>query len=253
MIDYQNMTIKELKDIAQPKSLDETGYFILARKMSFYVTRVLLHTSITANQVSILFLFFSILAALFLFVGLRYENYYYFIGVPVFIWIYIVLDCTDGEIARLKGTSHPMAGKVMDVFCHEIFDNAVVVAVTLAMYLKSMNTLPLIIGLLLMVGKSIDRRLHGTIVRSVRLYEARHNVKMVKPKDSKKPSEQKKRNVVLLAAEYIPYKGVFLLVLFSMLGEKILLSYFMLWAIKFNVKFVYDARRFFKSPETYLK
>ena len=254
MVDYKNMTIPQLREIAQPVNLCETGYWIPLRKISIYVTKLLLPTGLSANQVSIMFLFFSLLAALCLFSGIRYENFYYFLGVPVFIWIYLVLDCTDGEIARLKGTASPFAGKVMDAFCHEIFDNAIVLAVTLGIYLKNFDNLALITGLVLLVGKSINQRLNGTIVRSVRLYEARNPQRVKKEEHTTcDTKEKKKQNIVKYMLNYIPYKGIFLIIFFAMLGDKILMYFFMAWAVKFNLLFIYDARRFFNSPDTFLQ
>lgn len=251
-VEYKNITFEELQKIAQPPNILETGYWIPARKISIHITRLLLHTGITANQVSLTFLFFSLLAAWFLFMGIRFSNYY-FIGTIVFIWMYLVLDCTDGEIARVKGTSHPLTGKVMDAFCHEIFDNAIVIAVTLSIYLKYGNNLVLITGLLLLAGKGIDQRLNSTIIRSVRLYEARHNVTIVKSNEATGANCKSRLNLINTISNYIPYKGILLLMLFAMINEKLLIAYFIIWAIKFNIKFIFDAWRFFKSPETYLK
>lgn len=253
MKDYKNMTIAELREIGQPYNPCDTGYWIPMRKVSIYFTKILLPTRLTANHVSLIFLFFSLLAALCLYMGIRYDNLWYYFGVPVFIITYLILDCTDGEIARIKGTASPVAGKVMDVFCHEIFDNAIVVAVTLGIYFKTHNTNALLIGLLLFVGKSINQRLNGIIVRCVRLYEARNpNKEKKKNQSASCETEPKKKNIFKTILEYIPYKGIYLIIFFALLGDQALLYFYLLWAIKFNIMSIYNAVRFFNSPDTYL-
>ena len=67
-------------------------------KISIYMTWLLLHTSITPNQVTIIELILVILSQIFLFSG---NLWHIFIGLMIF-QLTNLLDCVDGEIARYK-------------------------------------------------------------------------------------------------------------------------------------------------------
>jgi phosphatidylglycerophosphate synthase len=110
-------SIKELRDVCQPKpkssvNTDTYGYRIL-RLISIYITWILLHTNITANQVTAIGIVFGWIG-IFLISIPTYSTI--FIGFAL-IYLYVVSDACDGEIAwyRKKPTQ---AGVYLDQIGH---------------------------------------------------------------------------------------------------------------------------------------
>lgn len=81
---------------------------IFSRPLSFVVTYVLINLGFTANIVSIISIFEALLACAFLIVGGKLLPW----GVALFL-LWDVLDCTDGNIARVKGSAS-LVGEYMD-------------------------------------------------------------------------------------------------------------------------------------------
>lgn len=102
-------SIKELKKICyRPKK--ETGMVLAYRKVSFYFTKLLLYTPISANQVSIISMFIG-LAASFL---LIFNNIILDILAVIMFYMWFMGDFCDGEIARYRGTAGSGIGSFLD-------------------------------------------------------------------------------------------------------------------------------------------
>jgi hypothetical protein len=89
-------TLKDIKKV-QPHSAGFLEIYF-NRKISRYITYVMLKMGITPNQVNFLSFFISVVAAGFLATG----EWSYLIVAAVLIQLSYTLDCCDGEIARLK-------------------------------------------------------------------------------------------------------------------------------------------------------
>jgi phosphatidylglycerophosphate synthase len=89
--------------------LEEWLDLVLYRPLAFLVTKVVAPTSITPNQISVASLFFGLLAGWLLWVGsteaalLAAASYF----------VCNVLDCADGQLARLRGKPSPF-GYIVD-------------------------------------------------------------------------------------------------------------------------------------------
>src|SRR3989338_4585087 len=93
----QNLSISELKRICRKKKDDEQFYaWYVMRKVSIYVTKLLLPTSVTPNQVTVLSITAGMLGGLFYCFG----NDFGFVMGGVMLQLWYLLDCVDGEIAR---------------------------------------------------------------------------------------------------------------------------------------------------------
>ncbi len=103
-------TMKDITRSYTPEKRKKTSIWarIFSRPLSFLVTYVLINLGFTANMVSILSIFEAMLACAFLIIGGKFLP----IGVALFLF-WDVLDCTDGNIARVKGTSS-LVGEYMD-------------------------------------------------------------------------------------------------------------------------------------------
>lgn len=93
-------SIEELKKICyRPKK--ETGMVLAYRKVSFYFTKLLLYTSISANQVSIISMLIGLIASFLLI----FNNIILDILAAIMLFMWFMGDFCDGEIARYKGTA----------------------------------------------------------------------------------------------------------------------------------------------------
>lgn len=112
-------TIAQLRDVSQPK--DHLGRVsgehwlgpLLHRKISIYITWLVVPTRITPNGVTWIFILTGILGGLCLLIP----------GIPgaflalLLIQLQAILDCSDGELARWRRTSSP-AGIFLDSIGH---------------------------------------------------------------------------------------------------------------------------------------
>jgi phosphatidylglycerophosphate synthase len=91
-------TITELRIICQHSLStwsEQPWIFLQIRKISVYLTWLLLHTKLTPNSISVISLFTAILATFFTGVGLLITGF-------ILIQITIVLDFSDGEVSRYR-------------------------------------------------------------------------------------------------------------------------------------------------------
>lgn len=87
-------SIEELRKICQPRK-QIIWYFNIVRKISIYITRLLLNLNITANQV-------TLSNMLLLLIGgslLSFGNYWYSIIGTLILNLHCILDKVDGELA----------------------------------------------------------------------------------------------------------------------------------------------------------
>lgn len=100
-------SIKELRERLQKNQL---GHPILQRVLSIYITRAILPTRITANQVTALMLLVGVASAIPLFMG------YIWTGLAL-SYLCILLDASDGEVARYR-KSYSLKGIYLDLINH---------------------------------------------------------------------------------------------------------------------------------------
>src|SRR4051812_21965892 len=121
-------SIAELRRVAQPESVlgranaEHWAGRLYMRRLSPYVTRLLLKTPLSANAVTWLMFPSGLLAGLALTVpGLAGP-----IGAVVLAQVQLLVDCCDGEVARWRGTFSP-AGIFLDRLAHHVTDAALAV------------------------------------------------------------------------------------------------------------------------------
>src|SRR5438477_4915067 len=93
------------------------------RRLSPYLTRALLRTPLTANGVTWLMLPVG-LAAAFL---LSLRGVVPALGAVALIQLQVLLDCSDGEVARWRGQFEP-AGVYLDRIAHHVTETAFPIA-----------------------------------------------------------------------------------------------------------------------------
>lgn len=98
------ISIDDLRDKYLQTKFHEKGWiwtYYVRRPISYYLAIFFLYFNISANKVTLLFLFTGIIGSLLLAIG----DYMMFIVGALLIELAIILDCVDGNIARVKGST----------------------------------------------------------------------------------------------------------------------------------------------------
>jgi len=152
-------SIKELKKICQNSKTETMDWYskIFYRKISIYVTKLLLHTSITANNVTL----FTIVLGLAAGIMFSFGTYPHILAGALLLQLWLIFDCVDGEIARYQGTAG-ICGKYIESLDHCITEPFTVVCVGYGLYVLLDAVSILVLGVLvalLMVWSSISSNL----------------------------------------------------------------------------------------------
>jgi phosphatidylglycerophosphate synthase len=122
-------TIPELRAATQPASIfarnsgEHWAGRLYMRRLSPYLTRLLIRTRITPNAVTWLMIADGLAAAALLTLpGLAPA-----VGVVVLLQLQLLLDCSDGELARWRKISSP-AGIFLDRLAHNVTEAALPIA-----------------------------------------------------------------------------------------------------------------------------
>ena len=107
------LSVKELWNLCYGnQKVYRAWYNKYVSKVSIYFTWLLIHTNITANQVTIISYFFVIIASIFFFTGSLWNI---FIGIMI-IQFTNMLDCVDGELARYRKESSLLGAHLEDIY-----------------------------------------------------------------------------------------------------------------------------------------
>lgn len=159
-------TIAELRAVTQPPSVTGrrnaehwTGD-LYQRRLSPYVTRVLLGTAITANGVTVLMILTGAAAGAALLVpGLVGGVLAALLGQLQMLW-----DCCDGEVARWRQTFSPV-GFFLDKLGHTVAESAIPLALGVRAdggldSVGGWTTLGAVLAVLVLVNKSLNDAVH---------------------------------------------------------------------------------------------
>src|SRR5215213_4649435 len=122
-------SIAELRAATQPASIfarnsgEHWAGRLYVRRLSPHLTRRLVPTRITPNGVTWLMIVVGVLAA----VLLAIPGVWTALGAVVLIQVQILLDCSDGELARWRGQSSPV-GIYLDRFGHWVTEAGLPIA-----------------------------------------------------------------------------------------------------------------------------
>lgn len=112
-------SIKELRKICQKKGEAGKEAFInrFFRNFSIYFTWFFLHLKgLTANQVTVLGTVLFVLGSLCFIKGYCWLN---LLGL-VFLWLAHIVDLSDGEVARYRGSGNGLGGTFVEPMTHDI-------------------------------------------------------------------------------------------------------------------------------------
>ncbi len=119
----------------------------IIRKISGFITGLLVKTPVTPNQVTITSLVIGIVAAVFF----SHGAHTYTIIAGVLYFISTVFDQCDGEVARFKHMESDF-GRFFDIIVDSIVNAAIVIGITIAIYKTNGSGLTIVAGLLAMMG-----------------------------------------------------------------------------------------------------
>ena len=123
-------SIAELRAATQPASIFERNSGehwagrLYVRRLSPYLTRLFVPTPITPNGVTWLFVLAGVAAAAVVALG---DGIVSAVGAVLLIQLQILLDCSDGELARWRGQSSPV-GIYLDRFGHWVTEAGLPIA-----------------------------------------------------------------------------------------------------------------------------
>lgn len=101
--------LKEYKSSLKLLEVEELLDLIFYRPLAFVFVKAIYPTNLTPNQITILALIFGVVAGALIF----FNNQIYLIIAGILLIIYDVLDCSDGQLARLKKNGTPI-GRILD-------------------------------------------------------------------------------------------------------------------------------------------
>jgi 1L-myo-inositol 1-phosphate cytidylyltransferase / CDP-L-myo-inositol myo-inositolphosphotransferase len=119
----------------------------LNRKLSRPLTRWLLHTLLTPNQITLLSCVVGLVGALCFFPG----GYWGPVLGAVLLQFSVVLDCCDGEVARVKFLESPF-GDVLDIVCDTLVTIAIFVGMGVAVWQDGASSHALPLASMLVLG-----------------------------------------------------------------------------------------------------
>ncbi len=150
-----NYTLKKIQAAENWKELSPFLFFY--RKISVIFTWFLLKAKFTPNKISALSVIFGIFAATGFATG---EKETIFLG-GIMSQIYMILDCTDGYIARVKKICTKF-GAVYDVVKDVFVNNVVLLGIGIGLYIQTQRLEILLIPFLALFGMNMTVVTHNT-------------------------------------------------------------------------------------------
>jgi len=169
-------SIRELKTICQTTAKkDVTNVYMryVCRSVSIHITRLLIPTNVTADQVSFVMILTGVIANLFFLSPYRIV---FLLGTLVLQFWYI-LDCVDGEIARYRAYQKnqqvvqekmelQMTGAYWDYLNHYIVHGLVPLTTSFGLYQATKNTGWILIGFVASISQTLLLAVHDAKSRA---------------------------------------------------------------------------------------
>jgi|GEM_PF-918081 len=201
-------SIAELRKICQTTAQkDRSNVYMryVSRFFSIYLTRLLLPTPVTANQVSFAMIITGVIASLLL----ACPSQGIFLLAALLLQFWYILDCCDGEVARYRQfqqssaivadkRNSSMAGAYYDIINHYIINFLVPLMIGYGLFLMDDNFLYLNLGIAGSLGQILTLAMHDgrsrVLLAQVRKYESVRIATTVKEMGNT-PTAPKKRSL----------------------------------------------------------
>ncbi len=116
--------VEEYKKSLKMKEVEEIFDLIFYRPLAFLFTRIIYKTKITPDNITIAAIFMGVIGGCFYSFG---KPVYFKTG-AIFYLLYNILDCSDGQLARLKNNGTPV-GRIIDGIADYIATTAVYIGI----------------------------------------------------------------------------------------------------------------------------
>jgi hypothetical protein len=126
----------EYKASLKSFDVEEILDLLIYRPISFLFVKLIYPTNLTPNQISIVSMIFGLCSGIAFYFG----EYQYIIAGGIFIFISNVLDCADGQLARLKKNGTKV-GRIIDGFIDYVTGASVFVGMGFALHYITGNAL----------------------------------------------------------------------------------------------------------------
>lgn len=201
-------SIAELRAVCQPESLlgrvdaEHWAGRLYMRRLSPYVTRLLIATPVTPNGVTWMMIASGLLAA----VSLTFPGLLGAVGAFVLIQLQLLFDCCDGEVARWRGRFSP-TGVYLDGIGHYSTDAALAAALGVRAAggwdsIDGWTTLGLLVAVLVLFLKS-----ESHLVEIARTHAGKPAVEAAAEVAAPRPSALRRLRT---AVRYLPFFRAFL-------------------------------------------
>ena len=217
-----------------------------SRRVSPYITRVLVRTPLTPNQTTVLWGVISVLNSYTVYRALT-GDWMAILLVPLIYQFAFVLDCVDGEIARFKNMANPVGGKLLDGICHRATEFALLAAFAVAAFTKSDSWLALPVALLLITGDAMYVFAYERRISALRVQLGFKGRMRSTPAGVYRRgmlwSELTRRQQLLTITGLFHYKSVYAVIAWSYLPSEVFLAGLAALAVYKHAKWVLLVRR----------
>ena len=148
-------TYREINETEKWKDL--SPFLYIYRKISVIFVWIICKTPITSNQTTNLSTLFGIFAAIGFASG---DKEYIFLG-GILAQLYIILDCADGLLSRVKNNSSKF-GAVFDVVSDVFVNNVVLLGIGVGLYIQTQRLEILLIPFMALFGVNMTVVTHNT-------------------------------------------------------------------------------------------
>lgn len=148
--------VEEYKKSLKMKEVEEIFDLVFYRPLAFLFVRAVYKTDFTPNGISKAAIFMGLIAGCFYSLG----QHVYFKTGALFYLLFNILDCSDGQLARLKKNGTPV-GRIIDGISDYIAAIAVYIGIAVGFTLKTSNP-PYWLLMLMIAG--LSSAVHGILV-----------------------------------------------------------------------------------------
>ena len=153
-------SISDLRKICQSPVKGKDGEFcdIWYRPISIYLTKLLLYTSITSNQVTMLSILFGMLGGILMIFS---TSLWDILGV-LLLQLFWILDFVDGEVARYR-KSGSLTGEYFDFMAHYIVWPTYLMGMSFGAYADVKEVWIFLFGFLAVLSITLEKDITGVV------------------------------------------------------------------------------------------
>lgn len=153
-------SLKELSAKCQKPRYKEVGNWMvrhILRDAALPMTWLLLHTNITANQVTLFSIFAGVLAA----ISFAIPGTVFFLAGALLLQFWYYLDHVDGQIARYRGTAC-LSGRFFDFVTHHLIHAIIIFPLGLYVYAQTGGFIFIVFGFIGSLGTIMFNLIYDT-------------------------------------------------------------------------------------------